>query len=127
MRKHFGLVPVLLSLLAVATPAPAVAASSTHVPTITAARFGARSFSRPRYAPRSRYPSSSYRRSYRRVSPFRGLGGGILKALGIAYLVHAIFGWGAGGGSPFGLLLLVAIVAYVVGRARSRRPRWPAY
>jgi uncharacterized membrane protein len=123
MRKHFGLVPLLLAALLVpaAVPAPAVAASKA--PTVTAARFGGRSFSRPRYS--TRYRSPSYRRTYRRTSPFHGLGGGILKALGLAYLFHALFGWGGGGGSPFGLLLLVAIVAFLVGRARG--PRRPAY
>jgi hypothetical protein len=106
-------------------PAPAVAAPK--IPSVQAARFGARSFSRPRFGTRYRYPSSGYRRPYRRISPFHGLGGSILKVLGLAYLFHAVFGWGAGGGSPLGLLLLVAIVAYFIGRARARGPRRPAY
>jgi hypothetical protein len=48
----------------------------------------------------------------------------VLKALGIAYLVHALFGWG-GGGSPFGMLLLVALTLWVATRrTRRRTPHW---
>ena len=39
--------------------------------------------------------------------------------LGIAYLAHLLFGLG-GGGSPFGLFLLVAIVLWLVSRRRRR-------
>ena len=45
--------------------------------------------------------------------------GGFLKVLGIAYLAHLLFGLG-GGGSPFGLFLLVAIVLWLVSRRRRR-------
>ena len=124
MRKYLGLLSIVLTAFALAPAAPAVAAP--NVPAVSAARIGGRGFSRPRYTTRYRSPYRSparYRRAYR--SPFHGLGGAILKGLGLAYLFHAVFGWGAGGGSPFGLLILVAILAYLVGRAR--RPRWPAY
>jgi hypothetical protein len=49
------------------------------------------------------------------------VGGAILRALGLAYLFHLLFGWGAGG-SPFGLLLLVALVAWIATRRLRRRP-----
>jgi len=45
----------------------------------------------------------------------------VLELLGIAYLVHLLFGWGAGG-SPFGLLLLGAFALWVV--TRRRRAYW---
>src|SRR3954468_19065918 len=97
---------------AVRTPAAAV-----HVHT-TQARLGGRGFGRrlPVYRSRSRY---GYRPVYRR-SPFHGLFRGILRAIGLAYLFHLLFGWG-GGGSPFGLLLLAGLVLWVVTHVRRRR------
>jgi hypothetical protein len=103
-------------------PAPASAALGTpaaavHV-TTTQARFGARGFGRrlPVYRQRSRY---GYRPVYRR-SPFHGLFRGILRAIGLAYLFHLLFGWG-GGGNPFGLLLLAGLVLWLASHARRRR------
>jgi hypothetical protein len=93
---------------------------------VTLARFGgSRGFGRgfgraPSYGSRGRYRSPGY---YRRPRPFHGLGGAILRGLGIAYLFHALFGWGPGGGSPIGLLIIVAFVAWLV----LRRPRRPLY
>jgi hypothetical protein len=55
----------------------------------------------------------------------RSIGRSILQALGIAFLLNALFGWGAGG-SPIGLLLVLAFVVWLATR-RSRRahpPRW---
>ena len=71
-------------------------------------------------------PRTRTRSPYRARRPFtaRRFFGGVLKALGLAYLFHLLFGWGAGG-SPFGLFLLAAIVLFVVGRLR--RPRRYAY
>src|SRR3954453_3122253 len=131
MSKRFGVIPALLSALVAlaAVPAPSVAASTpaaVHVPS-QQARIGLRGFGRPSPAmsPRSR-PRSPYGRSYyRRTSPFHGLGGSILRWLGIAYVFHLLFGIGAGGGSPFGLLILVALIAFMVGR--MRRPRSYSY
>ena len=130
MSKHFGIVPVLLSAIVAlaAVPASSVAApraAAVQLPSRQAV-FGVRGFGRARSASRYRSTRSPYTRPYARRSPFHGFGGTILKALGITYLVHALFGIGAGGGSPLGLLLLVALVAYVVGRTRGR-PRRPSY
>jgi hypothetical protein len=73
--------------------------------------------SRPRYAPTSRY-----RRSPFRARPHLGrrLFRGALQALGIAYLAHLLFGLGAGGGSPFGLLLVLGLILWMVTRRRRR-------
>jgi hypothetical protein len=61
----------------------------------------------------------------RTTRPFRGAGRAILQALGLAYLFHMLFGWGAGG-SPLGLILLVGIVVLLVSRMR-RRPYYGPY
>jgi hypothetical protein len=121
MRKYLML-PVLLSALAVPVAAPAAASAAIKAPAISTqqARLGGgfRISRRPsfgsRYRSRYRYP-----RSYRRPSLFRG----ILQALGLAYLFHMLFGWG-GGGSPLGLFLLVAVVAWLVTRRRRRAYRY---
>jgi hypothetical protein len=102
------------------TSAPAALtppAATVHVAT-TQARLGARGFGRrlPAFRQRSRY---GYRPVYRR-SPFHGLFRGILRAIGLAYVFHVLFGWGAGG-SPFGLLLLAALVLWLATHARRRR------
>jgi hypothetical protein len=79
--------------------------------------FGRRSYGSPyRYSSRYRSPYG-YRRGFH---PFRGAFGGFLKVLGIAYLFHALFGWGSGG-SPLGLIILLAFFAWLVTR-RRRRP-----
>jgi predicted lipid-binding transport protein (Tim44 family) len=132
MSKQLRALAILTSTALLAGPvaAPAGAALRTASPlaakvAVTAPTqsrlggsrgFGRRSpsiGSRRRVAPASRYRA--------RRSPFRGLGGSILRALGIAYLVHMLFGWGAGGGSPFGLLLLLGIVALWFAMRRRRR------
>jgi hypothetical protein len=45
----------------------------------------------------------------------------VLRALGIAYLLHLLFGWGAGGGSPIVLVLLLVLGAWLVSRTLRRR------
>ena len=122
----------LTAILLVLGAAPATAAA-TPLPTAavktTQARFGGgRGFGRSTYRSRPRYaPASRYRRSPYRARPHFGrrLFRGFLQALGIAYLAHLLFGWGAGG-SPLGLLLLIGIVLWLATRA-FRRPRYPAY
>jgi MYXO-CTERM domain-containing protein len=114
------LIPTLV--LAVATPAPAgaaVPAGATATTSLARVGIGRGYRARP-YRSRTRPP---YARRYRRPAYGHGFFGGILRALGIAYLFHALFGWGAGGGSPFGLLLLGAVVLLFLGRRRRR----PAY
>jgi uncharacterized membrane protein len=130
MSKHFGAISALLlsTVLAVAAVPPAAVAAPRGAAVRTQtqqARIGGRSFGRSPLTTRYR-SRSPYTRTYARRSPFHGLGGTLLKGLGIAYLFHLLFGIGAGGGSPFGLLLLVAIVAYLVGRTRNR-PRRMSY
>src|SRR3954451_18499218 len=124
MSKSFGVVTAILSALALSVPAPAVAGAAPRpaaVVHLQQSRFGLRPVARrPTFAPRYR-TRSPYFRSYRRPGLFHGVFGGVLKLLGIAYLFHLFFGIGAGGGSPFGLLLLVALIAYFAGR-RRRRP-----
>jgi hypothetical protein len=122
MSKYFGAVFAVLSTLALAGAAPAVASAAPRAVTaspVQRAGFAVRTFGRrPAFTPRYR-TRSPYSRSYRRPGLFHGFFGGMLKLLGIAYLFHLLFGIGAGG-SPLGLLLLVALIAYFAGRRRSR-------
>jgi hypothetical protein len=84
--------------------------------------FGRRS--RPGFG--TRRPAA--RPPVRRRPLFRhGFFNSVLRALGIAYLVHLLFGWGAGGGSPFGLLLVLGVVLLWLSARRRRRraaPYW---
>jgi hypothetical protein len=116
----------LTSILLVLGAAPAAAAPAglpVGAATANQARFG-RGFgrtafrSRPRVAPASR----RYRPSPYRARPHLGrrLVRGVLQALGVAYLAHLLFGWGAGGGSPFGLLLVLAVILWMTTRRRRR-------
>jgi hypothetical protein len=115
------------ALLALAVPAagPALAAGGSKGAAATQARLGG---SRGFFGSRGRY---GYGRRVtpgygRRVSPFFGrrrhnVFRNVVRAIGIAYLVHALFGWGAGGGSPFGLLIVLAIFLWIATRLRRRR------
>ncbi len=95
------------------------------------ARFGGgRGFGRGTFRSRPGIaPSRRYRRSPYRTRPHFGrrLFRGVLQALGIAYLAHLLFGLGAGGGSPFGLLLVLGLILWMATRRRRRRiayTRW---
>jgi hypothetical protein len=112
-----------LALAAALPVAPAVAAAPpTKQVRPQESRLG---FGRARRTPSfgSRFRTRARRPSARRirpVRPFRGFFRGVLQALGLAYLFHLMFGWGAGG-SPFGLLLLAALILFLVTRRRRRR------
>jgi hypothetical protein len=120
------ILPLTTILLALGA-APAAAAAPAGLPglpvaaaKVNQARFGGggRGFGRGTFRSRPRYPSSRYRRSPYRARPH--FGRRILQALGIAYLAHMLFGWGAGGGSPFGLLLVLGLILFMVSRRRRR-------
>jgi uncharacterized membrane protein len=115
------ILPAVLVTVAIPAiaPAPAGAAPSAVKVQPQQSRIGVgfRAARRPSFGSRSRsrpYPRS---RGYRRPSLFRG----ILQALGLAYLFHMLFGWGPGGGSPLGLLLVIGFVFWLVTRSRRRR------
>jgi hypothetical protein len=123
MSNPARILPALLCALlaAVALPAPAAAVAGKAQITSDQSRlgrgFGRRSPSigtRPRTRARSPYRA-------RRPMTARRFFGGVLQALGLAYLFNLMFGWGPGG-SPFGLLLLGALVLFLVTRRRVRRP-----
>jgi hypothetical protein len=127
MSNSARILPALLCTLlaAVAVPAPAGAVAGKAQITTDQSRLG-RGFGRrsPSFGSRSRYRSRRSPYTSRRPFTARRFFGGVLKALGVAYLFHLMFGWGAGG-SPFGLLLLAAIVLFFV--TRRRRIRRPMY
>src|SRR5829696_792722 len=121
------ILPLTVSLLALGAAPATAAASPLPAAPLTAvkssqAAFAARGFrggfrSRPRTPPARRYSPSRYRnRPHLGRRMFRG----VLQALGIAFLVNALFGWGAGG-SPLGLILLAGLVLWLVTRTRRRR------
>jgi hypothetical protein len=122
-----AVVALVLACLA-ATPASSARARAAGPAVVTAAgvasvavppiaqRRGARP--RIRRSPSARRPVRNRRIDGRRIAR------GILQALGIAFLLNMLFGWGPGG-SPLGLLLLGAIVLWLVTRRRRRRPAYP--
>src|SRR4051794_21905809 len=135
-RTHVLIVTVLLALApATGLAAAPVGAAAATTPQATAnqARIGGRGFGRSGRSPifGRRRPSvrrPAVRRPINRRPLFRhGFFGSMLRALGIAYLVHMLFGWGAGGGSPFGLLIVLGVVLWLATRRRRRRPaHWEA-
>jgi hypothetical protein len=123
--RHGWIALLALPVLALTTPTSASAALRTPAAAVhvvsTQSRLGLRGFGyRSRYGYRPSYRRPIYRRSLYRRSPFHGVFRGILRAIGLAYLLHLLFGWGAGG-SPFGLLLLAALVLWLATRSRRRR------
>lgn len=134
VRSRLTLAPALLVLAAVVLglPAPAPAAASlapAYAPAALsapalplAARGGGGFRSRPRISPNR--PLSRNRPVTRRNPntgrALRSLSRTLLQALGIAFLLSLLFGIGSGG-SPFGLLVLLGIVALVVMARRRRR------
>jgi hypothetical protein len=119
------------AVLAAAPPTAVAAAAKPRPAATNEARIGGRGFGRggrsPIFGPRR--PSvrrPAVRRPLTRRPLFRhGFFGSVLRALGIAYLVHMLFGWGAGGGSPFGLLIVIGVVLWLATRRRRRRPAYP--
>ena len=111
---------------AVAGSPAAAATAKPSAATAKQARIGGRGFGSRRPTFGSRRPSARrppVRRPLRPRPLFRhGFFGSVLRALGIAYLVHLMFGWGAGGGSPLGLLLVIGFVLWLATRRRRRRP-----
>jgi hypothetical protein len=118
------ILPLTALLLAVGA-APATAAASplagspAAVVKVNQARFGgARGFGRSTYRSRPRYtPATRFRA---RPHLGRHLFRGVLQALGIAYLAHLLFGVGAGGGSPLGLLIVLGLLLWMATRRRRR-------
>jgi hypothetical protein len=82
--------------------------------------FGRRT-TRPRVT-RSRPARPSRRRQTRRPLFGSGFFGSVLRFLGIAYLVNLLFGWGPGGGSPLGLLIVLGVILWLASRRRRRPP-----
>src|SRR5215210_2785757 len=115
------ILPALLVALAIPAAAPSVAAAAPGATTVQVQKSrlggGFRTARRPSFGSRYRTRPYARPRSYRRPSLFRG----ILQALGLAYLFHMLFGWGPGGGSPLGLILVIGCVVWMVTRSRRRR------
>src|SRR4051812_9611325 len=123
-----ALAPAAAAAFASAPPTAAAAAAKPRPAAANEARIGGRGFGRSGRSPifGRRRPSvrrPAVRRPINRRPLFRhGFSGSVLRALGIAYLVHMLFGWGAGGGSPFGLLIVLGVILWLATRRRRRRP-----
>lgn len=125
MSNRLILTLLISTLLVPAAPGRASSAIlEPHSSHTSQAGFG-RGFGRraPAFGSRSRYRSRYRARPYRRPSLSIGrFFGGVLKFLGLAYLLNLLFGWGAGG-SPLGLILLLGLIVLTATRRRRR----PAY
>ncbi len=124
--------PLLLALLAAVallvapSPAPSLAAAPAGavgapagVGLVPGARVPAPPVAaRGRFGGRRSVTRARPRSQVRRPRP-RNVGRSLLHALGIAYLVHLLFGWGPGGGSPIPLLVILGLVAWLVVRRRQ--------
>jgi hypothetical protein len=90
----------------------------------TESRIGGRGgFGRRTARPTVRRTRPAQRRPVRRRPIFgNGFFGSVLRFLGIAYLVNLLFGWGPGGGSPLGLLIVLGVILWLATRRRRRRP-----
>jgi predicted lipid-binding transport protein (Tim44 family) len=132
--RRTALLAVVLALLALPSAAAlgqsATTGSQAQPGATTGAnesRIGGRSGfgrSRPRISrarPRTRV-APSRRRQTRRPLFGGGFFGSVLRFLGIAYLVNMLFGWGPGGGSPLGLLIVLGVILWLATRRRRRRP-----
>jgi len=122
MSKYLPrILPAILVALALPAVAPSVATAASGAATLQVEKSrlggGFRTARRPSFGSRYRTRPYARPRTYRRPSLFRG----ILQALGLAYLFHMLFGWGPGGGSPLGLILVIGFVFWLVTRSRARR------
>jgi hypothetical protein len=128
-RLALPLLAALLIAVGAGPARPVAAAAATQkqtAPATNESRIGGRGFGSRRPTFRTRRPSArrpGIRRPVRRRPLFgwHGVFGGFLRFLGIAYLVNLLFGWGPGG-SPLGLLLVLAVVFWIATRRRRRRP-----
>ena len=131
MRRTAVIAVVLLLLAMPGTAAVAQSTTSTGSQAApggttpnTESRIGGRGgFGRRTARPTVRRTRPAQRRPVRR-RPILGTGffGSVLRFLGIAYLVNLLFGWGPGGGSPLGLLIVLGVILWLATRRRRRRP-----
>jgi hypothetical protein len=126
----------VLAALTIAVPAAPVAPATASAPTIAPAspslvpplaqrrRGGFRNRRRAPQTPAQR--RAQQRAAQQRNRTLRRAGRTVLRVLGIAFLLHLLFGIGAGG-SAWGLLVLAGLIALFVLARRRRRDRGLAY
>ena len=124
MRPRLAIVAVAAATL-IAGGGPAAVAVPDAVAKTGAApahesRLGGGGAFRRRFPTRTRRPTIGRRRAVpRRPISGRRVFRGILRALGFAFLLHLLFGWGSGG-SPFGLFIVLAFVVWLATHRRRR-------
>ncbi len=106
-------------------PLPALTADAGA--TVPLAARGARGGFGSRSRSRSVRPRETPRQRAARRARNRGIANSVLRALGLAWLFSVLFGIGAGGGSPIGLLLVGGLVLWLVLRSRRTRRRRSAF